>query len=107
MESAVQLNWAYSNKRQSAYATELDPADVDQSHPFVGADFGEHTPNMSDNTALYGKGHEFPTRNEILSWSSSFRRQFQASSKILGWAFAFHLGDVTTTNLGGAPAARA
>ncbi len=101
MESVVQIKWAYSNKRQSAYATETPSGDMNQSHPFTGADMGEHTPNMSDNAAMYGKGHEFATRNEILSWDSMFRRAFQATTKILGWSWAFHLGKVTTTSLGG------
>lgn len=100
-ESVVQIRWAYSNKRQSAYQTESPSGDLTQSHPFVGADMGEHTPNMSDNAQQYGKGHEFATRNEILSWESMFRRSFQATTKILGWAFAFHCGSVSTTNLGG------
>lgn len=98
MESTVQLNWAFSNKRQSAYATALANGDVDQSHPFEGADIADHVPNMSDNAAQFGKGHEFATRNDILSWDVRFRRSFQATTKMLGWAFAFHLGKVTTTN---------
>lgn len=104
-ESIVQIQWAYSNKRQAAYATRNPDVDIDQSHPFEGADIADHVPNMSDNAALLGKGHEFATRNEILSWDVRFRRSFQGTSKILGWAFAFHCGKVTTTNLGGAPAA--
>ena len=101
MESVVQIKWAYSNKRQSAYATETPSGDMNQSHPFTGADMGEHTPNMSDNAAMYGKGHEFATRNEILSWDTTFRRAFQATTKVLGWGWAFHLGKCTTSALGG------
>lgn len=101
MESIVGLTWAYSNKRQSAYATPNPQGDIDQSHPFEGADFGEHTPNMSDNAAFLGKGHEFATRNEIISWDTRFRRSFTATTKILGWAFAFHMGKDTPTNPGG------
>lgn len=104
-QSTVGIEWAYSNKRQSAYATATPNVDLDQSHPFEGADMGEHTPNMSDNSAMYGKGHEFATRNQPLSWDSMFRRTFQATSKIAGWAWAFHLGNVTTSSLGGAPTA--
>lgn len=105
MESAVQLRWAYPNKRQSAYATPNPDADINQSHPFEGADIADHVPNMSDNAAMFGKGHEFATRNEILSWDVRFRRTFHATTKILGWAFAFHTGKITTTALGGSPAA--
>lgn len=100
-ESVVNLRWAYPTKRQSAYATANSNVDIDQSHPFLGADMGEHTPNMSDNAQHYGKGHEFATRNEILSWDSMFRRQFHATTKIVGWAFAFHTGSVQTSSLGG------
>jgi hypothetical protein len=100
-ESIVQIRWAYSNKRQSAYQTETPSGDMTQSHPFVNADMGAHDSVNSDNAAQYGKGHEFATRDEILSWNSAFTRTFQATTKILGWAFAFHCGQVTTTTLGG------
>jgi len=100
-QSVVGIAWAYPLKRQSAYATATPNGDLTQSHPFTGADFGEHTPNVSTNEEHYGKGHEFATRKEILSWDSMFRRQFHATTKIVGWGAAFHLGDVTTTPLGG------
>ena len=88
MESVVQINWAFSNKRQTAYATALADDDLDQSHPFEGADIADHSPNMSDNAAQFGKGHEFATRNELLSWDLKFRRAFQATTSMLGWACA-------------------
>ncbi|CAN5608194.1 hypothetical protein BH24ACT15_BH24ACT15_34870 [soil metagenome] len=97
MESTVGIRWAFSPKRQSAYATALANADLTLSPPFEGADFGEHTPNMSDNAALFGKGHEFATRNYLLSWDSRFRRSAFLTTKLAGWAFAFHTGKVTTT----------
>lgn len=105
MESIVGIAWAFSNKRQQTYATITPDGDLNQSAPFEGADIGSRTPNMSDNAALLGKGHEFATRNEILSWDVRFRRSFHATTKTLGWAFAFHLGKVNTQNLGGSPAA--
>ena len=105
MESTVGLQWAYPVKRQSAYATPQVAADLTQSHPFEGADFGEHTPNMVDNAALFGKGHEFATQLYMLSWDTRFRRTAFLTSKLAGWAFAFHTGKVTTTNLGGSPTA--
>lgn len=105
MESAVGLRWAFSPKRQSAFATALANADLTQSHPFEGVEFGEHTPNMSDNAALFGKGHEFATRNYLLSWDSRFRRQSFLTTKLAGWAFAFHTGKVTTSPLDAGPPA--
>jgi hypothetical protein len=101
MESAVGIQWAYSDKRQSAYPIPNPPADIDQSHPFEGTDIGDHAVNMVDNAALYGKGHEFATREYLLSWDTRFRRQCFLTSKIAGWGFAFHTGKVTTLPLGG------
>lgn len=101
MESVVNIQWAFSNKRQASYATPNPDVDIDQSHPFEGADIADHTALFSDNAPQYGKGHEFATRNEVLSWDVRFRRSFQATTTMLGWGFAFHLGKVTTTNLGG------
>jgi len=105
MESIVALQWAYPVKRQSAYATAQVNTDLTQSHPFEGADFGEHTPNIVDNAALLGKGHEFATNLYLLSWDSRFRRTAFLTSKLAGWAFAFHCGKVTTTPDAGTPTA--
>lgn len=104
-ESTVQLQWAFSLKRQSAYATANPDVDITESHPMTAADLGEHTPNMSDNAQMFGKGHEFATRNAILSWDTRFRRGFQANTKMAGWAWAFHCGKIATTALGGSPVA--
>lgn len=106
MESTVGLRWAFSPKRQSAYATALPTSELTLSHPFEGADFGEHTPNISDNAALFGKGHEFATQLYLLSWDTRFRRAAFLTSKLAGWAWAFHTGQVTTSPLNvGPPAA--
>jgi hypothetical protein len=99
-QSIVGIAWAYPLNRQSAYATANPDADINQSHPFVGADMFEHTPNTSTNAEHLGKGHEFATRVEILSWDTMGRRQFHCTTKIAGWGFAFHLGDVITTSPG-------
>jgi hypothetical protein len=104
MESTVALQWAYPVNRQSAYATAQANDQLTQSHPFEGADFGEHTPNMVDNAALFGKGHEFATQLYNLSWDTRFRRTAFLTSKLAGWAFAFHCGKVTTSS-GGSPTA--
>lgn len=100
MESTVGLQWAYPLKRQADYETPNPDGDINQSHPFEGADFGEHTPNMVDNAALFGKGHEFATQLYLLSWDTRFRRTAFLTSKIAGWAFAFHCGKVTSTPSG-------
>lgn len=106
MESAVGIKWAYGTKRQSAYQTPLSNSDLTQSHPFEGVDIGDHIPNMSDNAALFGKGHEFATKLFLLSWDSRFRRATFLTTKLAGWAWAFHCGKVTTSPLNvGPPAA--
>lgn len=106
MESTVGIRWGYSLKKQTAYGTALAVADLTQSHPFDGVDIGDHVPNMSDNAALYGKGHEFATRNYLLSWDSRFRRASFLTTKLAGWAFSLHTGvDVVTAGGVGPPAA--
>jgi hypothetical protein len=104
-QSIIGVEWAFPIKRQSAYATANPDADIEHTHPFTGADIIEHNPNMSDNMAQYGRGHEFATRQDIMSWDSMMKRTFTATTKILGWAFAFHLGSLSTTALGGSPSA--
>jgi hypothetical protein len=104
-QSMVGIEWAFSLKRQSAYATANPTGDIDQTHPFEGTDIVDHVPNMSDNANQFGRGHEFATRLDIMSWDTQLRRTFTATSKILGWAMAFHLGKITSSNLGGSPSA--
>ncbi len=104
-QSTIGIQWAYPIKRQAAYATANPNADIDHTHPFEGADIIEHNPNMSDNSAQFGRGHEFATRQDIMSWDSMMKRTFTATTKILGFAFANHLGQLSTTNLGGSPSA--
>lgn len=104
-QSMIGVEWAYPLKRQSAYSTPLADVDINQTHPFDGQDIIEHNPLMSDNSAQFGRGHEFATRQDIMSWDTMMRRSFTATTKILGWAFAFHLGKLTTNSLGGSPAA--
>lgn len=102
-QSMIGVEWAYPLKRQSAYGTPNPDADINQTHPFDGQDIIEHNPNMSDNSAQFGRGHEFATRLDIMSWDTMMRRGFTATTKVLGFGFANHLGKKTTTNLGGAP----
>lgn len=104
-QSIIGINWAYPKKRQSAYATANPNADITLSHPFEGADIIEHNPNMSDNSAQLGRGHEFATRQDIMSWDSMMKRTFTATTKILGVMWANHLGDLSTTPLNGSPSA--
>jgi hypothetical protein len=104
-QSIVGLQWAFPVKRQSAYATANPELDIVETHPFEGADIIEHNPNMSENSAQLGRGHEFATRLDIMTWDTMMRRSFTATSKIVGWAMAFHLGKLTSTNLGGSPSA--
>lgn len=102
-ESVVQLQWAFSLKRQGSYITANPDGDITESHPMSASDLGDHTPNMSDNGAMFGKGHEFATRNALLSWDTKFRRSFQATTRMVAWGFAFHCGAITTSPLGGSP----
>lgn len=104
-QSMIGVQWAYPKKRQSAYGTANPAADITETHPFEGADIIAHDPVMSDNAQQFGRGHEFATRLDIMSWNSAMKRTFTATTRILGHMLAFHLGSLTTTGLGGSPSA--
>ncbi len=104
-QSMIGVEWAFPLLRQSAYGTPVPEVSITQSHPFDGTDIIEHSPNMSDNSAQFGRGHEFATRQDIMSWNSMMKRSFTATTKILGWGFSAHLGSTSDTNLGGSPSA--
>jgi len=96
MERDVCLNVGFSPKKQSAFGNGLTDTDITLAHPFIGNDIVDRTIDKYDNKEEYGKGHEYPTTQNNLVSDTKASRNFEASSLILGWAFAFACGQVTT-----------
>jgi hypothetical protein len=96
MERDVSLKVGFSTKQQSAFGTGLADTDVNLAHPFIGNDIVERTIDKYDNKDEYGKGHEYPTTQKNLVSDTKASRNFEASSLILGWGFAFVCGQIAT-----------
>ena len=88
------LRGAFSTNQQSAYGTALTT--LTHAHPYDGSIF-DFTCNKKTNAEQVGKGTEHPTRVRNTSCSSGATLKFDGSSFIIGFLFAFALGDVTTT----------
>jgi hypothetical protein len=97
--------WAFSTKKQSDYDSPLENTDLTLMHPIREATVAEITREIRSDKATYGKGHEFATSMWEVARDLRFSRTLDGSSTILGWALAFALADVTTTqpNVVGAP----
>lgn len=93
-----EMQWAFSTKQQADYDTALDDGDIDQSQPVRDPNVAVVSKEMRSDKATYGKGHEFATSVWEVARDVRFNRNFDGSSLILGWLFAFGLGKVNTTN---------
>lgn len=90
------MQWAYSTKKQSDYDTAVLDADLNQAHPIREVSVGQMTKEMRSDRETIGKGHEFSTNIWEVARDVRFSRAFDGSSDILGWLFAFAMGDVTS-----------
>ena len=93
----VAIKTAFSNKAQSAYGTKLPDIDIDQAHPLLGSENIESTFDKINDADQFGKGHEYPTKQENLTADVRVSRSADASSALLGWVMAFACGAITTT----------
>lgn len=90
------MQWAYSTKKQDDYDTVVLDADLNQAHPIREVSVGQMSKEMRSDRETIGKGHEFTTQAWEVARDTRFSRAFDGSSDILGWLFAFAMGDVTT-----------
>lgn len=96
-QRSIEMQWAFSNKKQSDYDTLVLDADLLSTHPVREVKPGEITKeNRSDREAV-GKGHEFTTDRWEVARSTSLSRVVDGSSYILGWLLAFAMGKVDTS----------
>ncbi len=90
-------NWAFSTKKEAAYGTLVADANLTLRVNVIGADVGELTKGTLSDAARFGKGHEFPTTRRELFRDMRLRRTMDLSSLMAGWAAAFVMGSVTST----------
>ncbi len=74
----------------------MGDVDLTLAYPFKGPDILEHTPEIIPDVDDIGKGHEWPTRQELERWDTKLKRSFDLTSFMAGWIGAFGLGAVNS-----------
>lgn len=88
--------WAFTTKKQSAYGTKIPDVDLTKAYPFLGPDMLERTPEIMTDEDEVGKGHEYPTSQEIELWDTKLKRSFYLTTDMAGWIIAFGLGAISS-----------
>ncbi len=96
-QRAQDITWAFSTKKQADYATLVPDGNLDQHISLIGADVADLSRTSFSDAARYGKGHEFPTQFRELTRDLRFARTTDFTSLMAGWAAAFGMGSVVTT----------
>lgn len=102
---AYEMLWRFSTKRQSAIGTALSDANLPLSALVSGFDVGKLAHRLIPNADRFGKGHPYATSHRKVAQMTALQRAVELSDIFAGWAAAFCLGSVTTTqpNPGGNP----
>jgi len=96
-QRALEMQWAFSNKKQSDYDTRVVDGDLTMTHPVREVRPAEITKETRSDREAVGKGHEFATDQWEVARSLGLARVVDGSSYILGWLVAFALGKVQST----------
>jgi len=94
---AIDMQWAFSTKKQTDYDTALLDEDITLTHPLREPSVAEISKEYRSDKETYGKGHEFATSKWEVARDVRFTRTVDGSTLILGWLLAFTMGSVTTT----------
>jgi hypothetical protein len=96
-QRSLEMQWAFSSKKQSDYDTKVSDGDLTMTHPVREVRPAEITKEMRSDREAVGKGHEFATSQWEVARSTALTRVVDGSSYILGWLMAFAMGKVVTT----------
>jgi hypothetical protein len=82
--------------KQSAYGTRLVDGSMTLAYPTKDASPAERTPELRDDSGEFGKGHEYPTRQDLEYWDTKKSLSFDLDSFMAALWFAFGLGDCSS-----------
>ena len=91
------VKWALSTKQENGYGTLVTDNHIDHRVALIGTSVGERSRTSYSDADRFGKGHEFPTAFRELTRDLKLARTCDLSSLMAGWAGAFGMGSVTTT----------
>ncbi len=92
-----ELLWRFSTNRQSALGTPLADADLPLSALISGFEAGKLAHRMISDADRFGKGHPYATSHRKVAQSTALTRTLELNDIFAGWAAAFAMGSVTTT----------
>ncbi len=96
-ERLAVYEWAFGTKKEAAYGTPVDDADLTKSHALLGpADIAE-TPTVLTDEAEAGRGTEWAGLASIERWDATLHREAYGTPELLGFLAAFWFGNVATT----------
>ncbi len=104
---AYEMLWRFSANRQSALGTPLGDGNLTLSAVVSGYDVGKLSHRLISDAELYGKGHPYATSHRKVAQMTALQRAAELNDIFAGWAAAFCLGSVNSSqpNPGGNPAA--
>ena len=79
------IQWAFSTKKQAAYATALQDDSLSESFPFRGPDMVDRTEEIELDGTTYGRGHEHDTSQLIRYYDVKLKRSFPMTSFMAAW----------------------
>jgi len=96
-QRSIEMQWAFSNNKQSDYDTKVVDGDLTFTHPVREVRPAEVTKEFRSDREAVGKGHEFASDHWEVARSTALSRTVDGSSYILGWLLAYAMGKVATS----------
>lgn len=94
---AHEMLWRFSTKKQTAMGTALSDPNLTLSALVSGFDVGKVAHRMVNDADKFGKGHPYTVSHRKVAVSTSLQRTVELNSVFAGWAPAFCMGSVTTS----------
>ena len=94
---AYEMLWRFSANRQSALGTPLGDGNLTLSALVSGYDIGKLAHRLISDADRFGKGHPYATSQRKVAQMTSLQRALELNDIFAGWAAAFCLGSVTST----------
>ena len=94
---AYEMLWRFSANRQNALGTPLGDGNLTLSALVSGYDIGKLAHRLISDADRFGKGHPYATSQRKVAQMTSLQRALELNDIFAGWAAAFCLGSVTST----------
>jgi hypothetical protein len=94
---AHEMLWRFSTKKQTAMGSALSDANLSLSALVSGFDVGKLSHRMVSDADKFGKGHPYTVSHRKVAASTGLQRTVELNNIFAGWAPAFCMGGVTSS----------